>query len=132
MAKYHILNLKRPTHCEVCFSVQKQVYFRRIEPNSDMTKGELKRLLRDYKRGVIDEGQVAEKLASLQPESIGFATVDHHRELRQGFPEVILCQGKTPAQVAEIAIRITREGGPLLATRAGKDHFSAVKKKIRS
>ena len=97
-----------------------------------MTKNELKQLLQDFKRGKITEQQVVDKLAALRFESLGFATVDHHRKLRQGFPEVILCHGKTSQQVTEIAVRIFRQNQPLLATRATKDHFKAVKNKIRN
>jgi|ERR1041385_4440857 NCAIR mutase (PurE)-related protein len=96
-----------------------------------MTKDELKQLLSKYKKGSLSEKQVIDKLTMLRFESLGFATVDHHRQLRQGFPEVILCQGKTPKQVAEIAARIVIRSHPLLATRATVDHFKAVKKKVR-
>ncbi len=97
-----------------------------------MTKDELKHLLRQYKQGKVSDRHLIEKIGSLRSESLGFATVDHHRQLRQGFPEVILCQGKTPKQVSEIALRIARRSQPLLATRATKEHFTAVKKKIRN
>jgi hypothetical protein len=96
-----------------------------------MTKEELKQFLQQYKRGKLSEQQIIEKFTSLRFESLGFANVDHHRQLRQGFPEVILCEGKTPQQVAEIASRIFRRSEPLLATRATKEHFKAVKQKIR-
>ncbi len=96
-----------------------------------MTKEELKQLLQQYKQGKINEEGIIEKITSLRYESLGFATVDHQRQLRQGFPEVILCQGKTPKQVAEIATRIHKRSQPLLATRATPDHFKAVKKEIR-
>jgi NCAIR mutase (PurE)-related protein len=97
-----------------------------------MTKDKLKHLLQRYKRGGITEQDLIDKLRSLEYESLDFATVDHHRQLRQGFPEVILCQGKTPQQVAAIASTIVRKAQPLLATRATKDHFKAVRKKIRN
>lgn len=97
-----------------------------------MNKDELKDLLHQYKQGKATDQHLIEKIGSLRSESLGFATVDHHRHLRQGFPEVILCQGKTPAQVSEIALRITLRSQPLLATRATKEHFKAVKKKIRN
>ena len=97
-----------------------------------MTKSELKILLQDFKRGDVREDQVIDQLSALRFESLGFATVDHHRGLRKGFPEVILCQGKTPAQVAEISSRIAKRSQPLLATRATVDHFKAVRKKIRN
>ena len=96
-----------------------------------MTKDELKQLLRGYKSGSLKEDEIVNKLTMLRFESLGFATVDHHRQLRQGFPEVILCQGKTPKQAGEIAARIAKRSHPLLATRATKEHFVAVKKKIR-
>lgn len=97
-----------------------------------MTKQELRCLLNEFKKGKLKESDVIERITALRFESLGFATVDHHRSLRQGFPEVIFCQGKTPEQVAEIAVRITRRSHPLLATRATKDHFKAVKKKVRN
>ncbi len=96
-----------------------------------MTKKELRQLLQQYKRGKLSDQQIVEKISSLKFESLSFATIDHHRQLRQGFPEVILCQGKTPDQVAEIASRIHKRSQPLLATRATPDHYKAVKKEIR-
>ncbi len=97
-----------------------------------VTKEELRQLLQNYKRGKLDEQQIIERLAALRFESLGFATVDHHRQLRQGFPEVILCEGKTPQQVADIASKISGRKEPLLATRASADHFKALRRKIRS
>jgi NCAIR mutase (PurE)-related protein len=96
-----------------------------------MTKQELQSLLADFKSGKRSEQDIIEQLAALRFESLGFATIDHHRRLRQGFPEVIFCQGKTPEQVTEIAVRIVHRSQPLLATRATREHFQAVKKKIR-
>jgi hypothetical protein len=53
--------------------------------------------------------------------------IDHHRALRTGFPEVIFCEGKTDAQIAAIAEEILGHGHVLLATRATREQFSAVK-----
>jgi NCAIR mutase (PurE)-related protein len=64
-------------------------------------------------------------------EDIGFAKVDHHRHRRKGFPEVIYCEGKTPAQVAKIAQAIWAQGHNVLATRADRKAFLAVKKVIK-
>lgn len=61
-------------------------------------------------------------------EDIGFAKIDHHRIHRKGFPEVIYCQGKTPEQISNIAFRISKNGHDVLATRADKKAFEAVKK----
>ena len=60
-------------------------------------------------------------------EDLGFAKVDTHRPLRQGFPEVILGLGKTPAQIAAIAERIVSRGQSLLVTRATAEAFDAVR-----
>jgi NCAIR mutase (PurE)-related protein len=95
-----------------------------------LTKTEIERLLREFKGGKISEAEVVKAIASLRFESLGFATVDHHRHLRHGFPEVIFCQGKTPEQAASIAAAVSKGGRPLLATRAGAEHFLAVKKKV--
>ena len=60
-------------------------------------------------------------------EDLGFARVDHHRAVRQGFPEVVLGLGKTPAQIAAIAAEIVRRGSTLLVTRASVAAFDAVR-----
>ena len=67
-----------------------------------------------------------ERLRDLPYEDLGFAKVDHHRALREGFPEVVLGMGKTPAQVAAIAARLVERSGRLLVTRAGPEHAAAV------
>ncbi|HVN67714.1 MAG TPA: nickel pincer cofactor biosynthesis protein LarB [Candidatus Sulfotelmatobacter sp.] len=64
-------------------------------------------------------------------EDLGFAKVDHHRPRRKGFPEVIYCEGKTPAQVAKITKRIWGNGQDVLATRADRPAFLAVRKVLK-
>jgi pyridinium-3,5-biscarboxylic acid mononucleotide synthase len=96
-----------------------------------MKQSQLTRLLGQYKRGAVSAEEILERFAAGVSERMEFATVDHHREMRQGFPEVILCEGKTPQQVAAIAQRIVTHGSILLATRASRSHFAAVKRKIR-
>ncbi|MCC7416476.1 MAG: nickel pincer cofactor biosynthesis protein LarB [Acidobacteria bacterium] len=61
---------------------------------------------------------------------LGFARVDHHRSFRQGFPEVILGLGKTPAQIAGIAAEVVRHGSTLLVTRATPDAYAAVREAV--
>jgi len=63
-------------------------------------------------------------------ESLPFATVDHHRELRQGFPEVILCEGKTTRHIVEIAKKIVAHKSVLLATRATRQQYAAVRRAL--
>jgi NCAIR mutase (PurE)-related protein len=63
-------------------------------------------------------------------EDLGFARIDHHRAVRQGMPEVVFGQGKTPAQVAEISARIVAKGHNLLVTRADRDVWAAVQERL--
>jgi hypothetical protein len=96
-----------------------------------MTKTQIEQLLKQFKKGKITEDEILEAMTSPRAEELKFATVDHHRELRQGFPEVILCEGKTPAQVGEIARRIVAHGSVLLATRASTSHYVSVRRHVR-
>ncbi|RKY86776.1 nickel pincer cofactor biosynthesis protein LarB [candidate division KSB1 bacterium] len=87
----------------------------------------LKKILKSYKNGEISENEILEKLKNLPFESIEFATIDHHRAIRKGFPEIIYCEGKTPEQIAGIAEKIAKEGNPLIASRATYEDYTAVK-----
>lgn len=60
-------------------------------------------------------------------EDIGFAKIDHHRALRDALPEVVLGDGKTANQIAEIAVRLSERSGRVLITRATPDAFDAVR-----
>lgn len=95
-----------------------------------MDSVQLTQLLLQLQNGQCSTQDAHEKIsrALLAPsfEDLGFACVDHHRAVRQGFPEVIYCAGKTPEQVAQIAARIQQQGNTLLATRASEEVFSAV------
>ena len=65
-------------------------------------------------------------LAAEPEESLGFATLDHHRALRQGFPEVVYGAGKTVEQVVAIAQRIAAHGDGVLVTRVSPDAVAAL------
>ena len=99
-----------------------------------MTIEELRKLLEAVRAGSLNpeaaERQVLDALIQAPFEDLGFARVDHHRELRQGFPEVILGLGKTPEQIAEIASRIVARGRPLLVTRATPEAFEALQRLV--
>ncbi len=85
-----------------------------------MNARELRGLLEDVRDGnaAIDEALV--RLSTLPYEELGFAHLDHHRELRRGYAEAIFCAGKTVAQVVEIGRRMVAAGQTnILATRAG-------------
>lgn len=78
----------------------------------------LERLLRQVRQRQLTVAQALRQLRSMPFEDLGFASLDHHRSLRQGFPEVVLCEGKTRAQIVTISRALIRKGGPFLATRA--------------
>ncbi len=63
-------------------------------------------------------------------EALDFATIDHHRALRQGYPEVIFAQGKTPEQVVSIAARLAAGGDGFLATRTDSSHQEALRRRF--
>jgi len=92
---------------------------------------ELQDLLDAVARGELDTAtahrRLMDALRASPFEDLGFARVDHHRSLRQGFPEVVLGIGKTPAQIAGIAAEIAGRGSSLLVTRASAAAFDAVR-----
>jgi hypothetical protein len=96
-----------------------------------MTPAELRRLIEAVRSGDVGaeaaSGLILDALRASPIDDLGFARVDVHRELRQGFPEVILGLGKTPAQIAAIAARIAGRGQALLVTRATPEAFDAVR-----
>ena len=96
-----------------------------------MTPSELQTLVEAVSRGEIDpataQARLLDALRARPFEDLGFAKVDHHRTLRQGFPEVVLGLGKSPAQVASIAKAIADRGSSLLVTRADQAAYDAVR-----
>ena len=90
-----------------------------------------RRLLAAVRSGRTSIDQALRRLRHLPFEDLGFAKVDHHRELRCGFPEVIYCEGKTAAQVVVIVQRRLAGGGNVLATRASAEIARAVKRRFR-
>jgi pyridinium-3,5-biscarboxylic acid mononucleotide synthase len=87
----------------------------------------LERVARGDENAASAEQLLLEALRARPFEDLGFARVDHHRSVRQGFPEVILGLGKTPAQIAAIAAEIVGRGSTLLVTRASEAAFEAVR-----
>ena len=87
----------------------------------------IRQLLEEVRAGELRVDEAVERLKRLPFEDLGFAKLDHHRALRRGFPEVILCAGKTPEQIQEIARRHVEGGANLLATRATPEVFERVK-----
>jgi NCAIR mutase (PurE)-related protein len=99
-----------------------------------MTELELQRLLDAVSTGTTDTGTAASRildaLRAAPFDDLGFARVDQHRHVRQGFPEVVLGLGKTPEQIAAIAERIVSAGHSLLVTRTTADAFDAVRRVV--
>jgi NCAIR mutase (PurE)-related protein len=92
----------------------------------------IRQLFEQVRKGKITPDHAVARLRHLPFEDLGFAKVDHHRALRAGMPEVILGEGKTPAQVAGIFARLAKHGGNILATRASEKQFAAAKRKVRA
>jgi pyridinium-3,5-biscarboxylic acid mononucleotide synthase len=100
-----------------------------------MNQLELLKILELVKAGELPPAKAIERLKHLPFEDLGFAKVDHHRALRQGFAEVILGKGKTPQQVAAIVKAMLRQKDSrqnILVTRADSKMFAAVKKLNRA
>jgi pyridinium-3,5-biscarboxylic acid mononucleotide synthase len=101
-----------------------------------MTRHDLEELLaqvRDGRTAVADAlERVQQALRDTPFEDLGFARLDTHRAVRQGFPEVVLGTGKTPAQTAAIAERIAARGESLLVTRATPESAAAVRERVPS
>ena len=95
----------------------------------------LRDLLHDVRTGRLTEAAALERLRHLPFEDLGFAKVDHHRSLRQGFAEVVFGRGKTPQQVAEIVRSMLRRKDArhnVLVTRADRTIHAAVKRVARA
>jgi NCAIR mutase (PurE)-related protein len=90
----------------------------------------LRKLFEQVRKKQVSPDQAIERLRHLPFEDLGFAKLDHHRALRQGMPEVIFAQGKTPKQVAEIFHSLAAHGGNVLATRATEEQYAAVAAKL--
>jgi len=76
------------------------------------------KLLEDYKNSLLNDEEALERFRHLPYEDLGFARVDHHREMRKGFPEVIFGTGKTPEQILGIVRSMHRSSANVLITRS--------------
>jgi hypothetical protein len=91
-----------------------------------MNQDELRKLLKELRAQKISVAEAVRRIRIEPYEEISCARVDHHRGVRCGFPEVIFCQGKRPADVAEIARAILKRANICLATRADRSAFEAI------
>ena len=90
----------------------------------------LRQLLTRVANGELEVDRALDSLRDLPYEQIDIATLDHHRAIRNGFGEVVYCEGKTSAQVAEILSRLAQVNSQVLATRATREQFEAVRVRV--
>lgn len=86
-----------------------------------------RQLLQRVEEGSLPAEEAFKELQSQFYMDLGFAKIDTHREKRQGYPEVIFCQGKEPQQVAKIIACMDKEQTNVLATRVNPDTYHAVR-----
>ncbi len=91
-----------------------------------MNTENLKKLLENVKSGEVEIDSALAELKKLPFEDLGFAKVDHHRKIRNGYPEVIYCQGKTLGQIKAIVQKLMEHDNNIMATRAGREVFDAI------
>ena len=92
-----------------------------------MNEKQIRKLLVEVSQGKTPVEDAVSSLRDLPFKDLGYARVDHHRELRCGFPEVIFCPGKEPGDLTEIAASILENSPLLLATRADENAFKAIR-----
>jgi NCAIR mutase (PurE)-related protein len=99
-----------------------------------MTEQDIRKLLEDVRRGRTGIEQALARLKKLPFEDLGFAKIDHHRALRQGFPEVVYARGKTSEQVAKIVRGMlgNHSSHNILVTRATRAMYRRVRRLSRS
>jgi pyridinium-3,5-biscarboxylic acid mononucleotide synthase len=95
-----------------------------------VTAEQLQALLADVAAGRLTPTRALERLRHLPFEDLAFARIDHHRELRQGHPEVVFCEGKTPEQILLICERLQAASGSFLGTRASEAVASTLQERF--
>lgn len=90
----------------------------------------IKDLLAGVQNGKVSVEDALQQLRHLPFEPMGFANLDHHRQVRCGMPEVIYSPGKTTEQIVEIFVRLAAKGNNVLATRTDAKTFEAVKARV--
>ena len=96
-----------------------------------VTATEAAQLLEKFRKGKVSRDAVLQVFQRAPVADLGFAQVDLHRSLRKNFPEVIYGEGKTPAQVIRIALKLADREQRILITRIGPEHARALAKKFR-
>jgi hypothetical protein len=92
-----------------------------------MNAKEVERLLKDVKKGETSIEDALEILKNFPYTDLGFARIDHHREMRTGYPEIIYCAGKSVEQVREIFRVMSEKESNVIGTRANNEMYEAVR-----
>ena len=93
-----------------------------------MTGKEVEKLLNDVKKGNTSVEKALEVLKSFPYTDLGYARIDHHREMRTGYPEIVYCAGKTVSQVRGIFEVMVEKENNVIGTRATREMYDTVKK----
>jgi pyridinium-3,5-biscarboxylic acid mononucleotide synthase len=96
-----------------------------------VTTDQAAKLLEKYRAGKLPLEEILRRFQSAPLAELGFATVDTHRALRKGFPEVIFGAGKTPDQVVKIAAKLVEQEQPVLVTRITPVHARALRRRFK-
>jgi NCAIR mutase (PurE)-related protein len=92
-----------------------------------MTEAEIRRLLESYRKGELSSDDAIARFRNLPFEDLEFANVDHHRSVRQGYPEVIFGAGKTEDEIVEIVRAMTNREYNILVTRTTASAYERVR-----
>lgn len=95
-----------------------------------MKASELRQLLEKVSNGTTDVNTALDKLKYFSFSDLGYAVIDHHREIRTGYPEIIFCSGKTTGQIIGIIEDMTDKEDNVIATRAPEEVFIAVRRRF--
>lgn len=95
-----------------------------------MDRRALERLLRSVRSGAVDLREAVERIRTLPMEEMGFATLDLHRAIRKGFPEVVYGAGKTPEQILTILESLIGHGQTGLVTRVSDEAIARVERRF--
>jgi len=93
-------------------------------------KSQLEETLKKVHAGTLSPEEALKKLKDYPYQDLGFAKIDHHRELRKGFPEIVYGLGKTDAQILKISREIVKKGSSLLVTRVEAATYAKIRKSI--
>lgn len=97
-----------------------------------MNRESLQQLIQDLYEKKIEPQEAYERLKNLPYEDLGFAQVDHHRSLRNGMPEVIYCEGKTPDQILTLILKMDQANTDILATRLSPNVHQQIQSDLPS